>query len=118
MQFDFSDHIVLSIVQYILPNMLELYYILQQTSSIHNAVNHSVLNKKEDDLSKNVWYIVPIMICLFFIVVNLRLLLLTSMFFHTPLENLTALFISYLCGFVPLFSEYGTNIFLNMMITN
>lgn len=114
MNFDFSDHIVLSIVQYIIPSILELYYILQQTSSSHNMANHSILNKKEDDLSKNVWYIVPLMICLFFIVANFRLMLLTAMFFHTPLENMVALLIGYLFGFAPLFTEYGSSIFLNM----
>eukprot|EP01034_Spumella_vulgaris_P027840 gene27840-34621_t len=114
MEFDFSDHVVLAIVQYIIPSMLELYYLLQRTSNSHNANNHSASNTPKEELSKSVWYIMPIMACVAIIALNLRIILFACMFFHTPAENLAALLIALVFGFLPLYSKGFTSVFMSL----
>ena len=115
MEFDFSDHVVLCIVQYIVPSMLEMYYLLQRTSDSHNSNNHSSSNVSQQELSKSVWYVMPLVVCVVMIAMNIRLILLTTMYFHTPLENMVGFAIAMGFGFLPLYSKRFTAMFLNLI---
>lgn len=121
MQFDFSDHMVLSMVQYIVPCLLELEYLshryrqCSETVKAFSAIGSmrssyqehkqkhdysSVqLDELKDETDKNEemldhykafksLIVLPIAAVLCLIFLNLRSLLFTSLFFHTPLENL------------------------------
>mmetsp|Transcript_30503 Transcript_30503/g.29131 ORF Transcript_30503/g.29131 Transcript_30503/m.29131 type:complete len:302 (+) Transcript_30503:128-1033(+) len=103
--FDFSDHIVLYLVQYIIPSTLELTYIY---------IQHYKNNKKiKDTILK---YFVPILASLFVICVSTRGILLTCTFFHTGLESLTAVGIIFLFFLFPLYYVISTPIFLNTIL--
>lgn len=85
MEFDFSDHIVLSIVQYILPCMLEVHY--------------SLILMQRDRRTLIPWLAVAAagaigLLCL-------RSMLLTCMFFHTFAENAVGFLIASLVAFLP-----------------
>jgi hypothetical protein len=61
-----------------------------------------------------VWYIMPIMACVVIIGLNLRIILFACMFFHTPAENLSALAIALVFGFLPLYSKPFTSMFMSL----
>lgn len=94
MLFDFSDHIVLNMVQYMLPCLLEVHYSLCQ-------LQQHAQNFRTGDYLK-VIAIGAASTIMFF---NLRSLLLTSMFFHTLAENLVGFSIAAVVVAAPLYSR-------------
>ncbi len=88
MQFDFSDHIVLAIVQFITPCMLEMGHIIS-ASFVFGGVNVAQL--------------VAIIASAGITLLQLRGLFFTSVYFHTPLENLVGLVIALISVLLPIF---------------
>lgn len=113
LHFDFSDHIVLAIVQYILPCSLELHYILFKSNSSEFTWRKRINNSSEAQDQKPDKEFIQLLasidpiytpaVCSAFaiIVLNLRSMLTTCMFFHTRAENLVGLVIA-LSSLVPL----------------
>ena len=94
MLFDFSDHIVLNMVQYMLPCCLEVHYSLSQLQQ------HAQSYRAGDYLK--VFSIGAAFTIMFF---NLRSILLTSMFFHTFAENFVGFAIAAVVVAAPLYSR-------------
>lgn len=84
LNFDFSDHIVLSIVQYVFPAMLELNYIFINKFSGVSKSNMSTL-------LFYLFYSGPILFLLLIIGINLKLMFFTTLFFHSPIENIVGM---------------------------
>jgi hypothetical protein len=104
MMFDFSDHIVLCVVQYILPVMLELHY--SCTKALRDSSSAAVINGEKVTsytafLPTTVPTVVNFVFGLLIVLVCLRGMLLTSMFFHTRMENVVGLTIGATVAFVP-----------------
>lgn len=84
MRFDFSDHIVLVLVQYLLPLSLELAFLC--------------FNRLDADLTQlgkwRMLYYMPaaVAVCLF--VLCVRAVFFTALFFHTPAECIVGLALS------------------------
>lgn len=89
--FDFSDHIVLYMLHYILPAALELAYVIIRISV-----------DKLSSIAGLVKYVMPIIASIVICLVSLRSILFTCMFFHTPLENFVGLLIASFGGFLPI----------------
>mmetsp|Transcript_18834 Transcript_18834/g.31530 ORF Transcript_18834/g.31530 Transcript_18834/m.31530 type:complete len:279 (-) Transcript_18834:167-1003(-) len=101
--FDFSDHIVLNLVQYILPCVLEIHYCWYNYS--HSSQDIEARQKQGFILppfrSNMASYLVTI-VALVIIGFNLRSILFTSMFFHTHAENAVGFLIAALLAYRPL----------------
>jgi hypothetical protein len=84
--FDFSDHIVLFQVQYLLPCAVEVAYI-RQCSSL--------------PICKGIVYWLTFLIIGIFLIVTLRGTFITSAFYHTQEESLVAVLVSIFAAYVP-----------------
>lgn len=95
MQFDFSDHIVLFTVQFIYPSYLEAFHILSTHDLLFGTTNASSqrLTRTAYDIAKH-FYWIPLTISFAIIAMSLRSMLYTMLFFHTPLENISAIVIA------------------------
>ena len=89
--FDYSDHIVLHMVQYIIPAAIELAYVRVQCIST---------NRRSSSTYK---YIPTVALAVVIIAVSLRSMLLTGMFFHTGAESFAALLIVFFLFAIPLY---------------
>lgn len=97
MRFDYSDHIVLLIVQYLLPLCLEVAFL--QFNRLDSGLSslHSKIGTWK-------WlYYLPLAAIAILGLVCLKIIFFTTLFFHTPMENLVAWTIS--CAFVVLFAS-------------
>jgi hypothetical protein len=126
MAFDFSDHIVLSVVQYILPCMLEVHYSLVLMSRTALSSDRAVPGIRPPSseavyqlrLPVLPWLHLPALIAAAAIIfLSLRSMLLTCMFFHTFAENAvgfciaaTVAFLPFLVGSKPAAHVWLTNI--------
>lgn len=99
MQFDFSDHIVLFVAQYITPALLELDYLLVHRLSGTTGRNSS---------SANSVYLLPVVLCALSIFISLRAAFFTCLYFHTPAENLVGFAFAASCTLLPLCLHPGT----------
>ncbi len=90
--FDFSDHVVLYMCHYLLPASVEVAFILTRTFSQRGSFLYLLLTQH--------W--LPLLACVALVGVSLRALLLTSMFFHSPGENLVGLLVSWVGLVLPL----------------
>ena len=88
--FDFSDHLVLYISHYIIPCAIELSLILFRTNSS--------TNQRFEYL-----YAYTILICSILILLTLRGILFTTMYFHTQYENIVGYIISILFLGLPVY---------------
>ena len=149
MLFDFSDHIVLNMVQYMLPCVLEAHLCLVRvflngsqsynaaphTSSHTNSHNHShnptsantdcdcdcdckgassgtgghqsstagVINKTPIPIFHQAY--VSLLAAIIIIVLNLKAMVLTCMFFHTTAENFVGFAVAAIVAFLPLYNK-------------
>ena len=87
-EFDFSDHIVLYTVQYI-------YIAAMEVSQLSSA-------SQQRDRPRRLKYLLPILVSVFIILLSLRAIFFTAMFFHTTSENLAALLVVLLLALVPM----------------
>lgn len=140
MHFDFSDHIVLNVVQYMLPCILEIHFSLCSilgylpitTSAGNHAVESSESNEKHNTsnvasgLTQNGSFgtallsalytpraeLISLFIAFALLAVSARSLLLTCMFFHTYAENAVGLLIALTVAGLPLYSKNVTNLWV------
>lgn len=103
-EFDFSDHIVLYIAQYVLPSVIELAYVRVQCI------------RKDRVKSSASRYVLTIGASLFIILVGLRGMLLTGMFFHTGAESLVAVLIVFLLVIGPVLMFAGSSYFVKALL--
>jgi hypothetical protein len=103
-QFDFSDHIVLYLSQYVLPSVIELAYVRVQCT------------RRDRDRSSAARYILPIAASLSIVLVSLRGMLLTGMFFHTGLESLVAVLIVFIFAVGPVLMYSGSSYFMKALL--
>lgn len=108
--FDFSDHIVLSMVQYILPCIYEIHYSLSYHKHTEGANN--IKNKNNMNYKRYFAIIAAIAI----ILLNLRSILFTTMFFHTSLENITGFLICIILVYLPLYHNYSITLWIKEAI--
>jgi hypothetical protein len=94
MNFDFSDHIVLFIVQYIYPSFAEIIHLIWQKRLFDNNNNSGTIIRY--------LYWIPFLIALILILLSLRSLMFTMLFFHSPAENLVALLVCLIGLYFPL----------------
>jgi hypothetical protein len=87
MEFDFSDHVVLAIVQFITPCMLEMGHTFSFWS-VHNR-SHAL-------------QIIGFLIAFGMILIQVRSLFFTSLYFHTPAENIVGLCIAVISVLLPM----------------
>lgn len=95
-EFDFSDHIVLFTVQYILPLALEAEASLSLMKT---------LLPKRFQLATNVamvLHFVAFLVSCGVIALNLKAIYFTCVYFHTPLESIVGFCIAFLFAFLPL----------------
>lgn len=98
MKFDYSDHVVLFIAQYIFPSILELLYL----------TFYDELSTEGYALSVAPWLLrLAMFVPAAIIVFSLRALMFTMLFFHTPMENIVALMICLLFPIIPMCTDYG-----------
>jgi hypothetical protein len=125
MLFDYSDHIVLVIVQYFFPILLEIGYLCYfrypnffirggaKNSYIRLSSKNSVQSEESIDENQNdhhamvgsgYWYVylLPTLVAIPLFIFLWRMVVFTCLFFHTPLENLVAWLIGSLVVFLPL----------------
>eukprot|EP01038_Epipyxis_sp_PR26KG_P008582 gene8582-11597_t len=112
-EFDFSDHIVLHIVQFILPCALELHHNIIQYNR-HIATNNRILTSQSQLLKPGnaannninnpiITYLLPSsLIAIVIIMISLRSILLTAMFFHTPAESAVGTIIALVFSLIPI----------------
>jgi hypothetical protein len=118
MHFDFSDHIVLYMVQYIFPTLLEMDYLIANkflsypmTVGGGSSPNGSV---KDPIFSWKNIFLLPLLCSVLFILVNFRLALSTTLFFHTPMENIVGFLLAYIFSFSLLLSNRFVNFWINL----
>lgn len=103
-QFDFSDHIVLYLAQYVLPSVIELAYVRVQSI------------RKDRERSSAIRYIPTIAASLFIVLVSLRGMLLTGMFFHTGAESLVAVLLVFFLVIGPVLMYSGSSYFMKALL--
>lgn len=103
-QFDFSDHIVLYLAQYVLPSVIELAFVRVQST------------RKDRDRSSATRYIPTITASLFIVLVSLRGMLLTGMFFHTAAESLVAVLLVFFLVISPVLMYSGSSYFMKALL--
>jgi hypothetical protein len=121
MPFDFSDHIVLCVVQYMLPTLLEMNYLLYY-KLLHNlpstttATPKSVFSFSSFTISINYRsiYFLPFLLQFLFLLINCRVIFFTTLFFHTPIENIVGFLIACLFSFLPLLSTKPLTAWLSL----
>ena len=99
--FDYSDHVVLYIGQYIVPATIEMAFVYART-----GFNRAAARSK---------YFLTMLIAFFMIAVSLRAMLMTCMFFHTWQESIVALFVVFVLLVYPLALFSNTAMWLNMV---
>jgi hypothetical protein len=98
LKFDYSDHVVLFVAQYIFPSILELLYLAfyDELSTVGYA------------LSMAPWLLrLTMLVPAAIIVLSLRAMMFTMLFFHTPMENILALMICLIFPILPICTDYG-----------
>ena len=108
MQFDFSDHLVLNLVQFMLPSLMEAYYCLSflifpmfdDVESIKTNIHNKPSTPK---LYHRLPAIASISLSVGITCLCFRSVLLTCMFFHTFGENLVGFVLASLVAFMPLY---------------
>lgn len=103
--FDYSDHTVLYFTQYLVPLAIELTYIIYYSEHVKNPQLGTV------------WaYFLPILTTIVILIITLRSIFFTAMYFHTGNESVVALEIVFLGVVVPLYlsrrNPYLQSIFL------
>lgn len=88
--FDFSDHIVLYMLHYMLPAALELAYVFIRISV-----------EKNSSIAGIIKYFMTIFASIAICLASLRSILFTTMFFHTPMENFVGWLVALLGGYLP-----------------
>jgi hypothetical protein len=106
-EFDYSDHIVLFVVQYVFISAIEIAYVLERRSRTRQPLTIASLLGSADALT-----VIP---AAALILLSLRGALFTSMFFHTVAENLTALAVIIVFAFVPLLYFSRSSYWYNMI---
>ncbi|KAJ1424842.1 hypothetical protein B484DRAFT_451361 [Ochromonadaceae sp. CCMP2298] len=92
--FDFSDHIVLSLVQYMLPCVLEAHYCLCSCGLLGTSPSGGATSSA---------YAAPSLLAAAIIVLaSLRSMLLTCMYFHTSMENAVGFAVAAALAYAPL----------------
>ena len=94
--FDFSDHIMFYIAQIVIPSAVEIGYVLGF---------HSVITGSGDGVRRR-WkhwlqMFPTIVTALVLVILALRAMFFTSIYFHTPEENIVALSLAFLFAVVP-----------------
>ena len=132
MSFDYSDHIVLGLVQYFLPALLETGYVLSCRLPNFFAANHfnrsrSVSASQGDgktvevERGSGMWglYGLSLVVAAVQIVLVWRSVVFTCLFFHTAAENFVALAIGSILVFLPLCaSSYTRQLFVYVVYSN
>lgn len=95
-EFDFSDHIVFFTVQYILPLALEA----EVSLSLMKTLLPKRIRLATD--AAVVLHFVAFLISCTVIVLNLKAIYFTCVYFHTPLESIVGFCIAFLFAFLPL----------------
>lgn len=140
MHFDFSDHIVLNVVQYMLPCVLELHYSLSRVLNLdNNAVNNGSnggstsvsggTNNKTHSMVEGRFGTVlmstlrsphcahiSMTISVVLLCISARSLLLTGMFFHTYAENAVGYAIAAVVAAAPLYSNSILGLWANRVL--
>jgi hypothetical protein len=93
MNFDFSDHIVLIVVVYMVPCVLEVHDLLMNGAKHGDAAGEIGKDWMSTNLSSH-FKKVPLAIAIVQFCVGLRQILFTCMFFHTPSENIVGFFVA------------------------
>lgn len=105
--FDFSDHIVLLIVQYVFIMVLELAFIAHKLSlsNIHG--------------SKWVYglYYISLAAVATILMLSFRGIFFTALFFHTPAENIVALILALMFSFAPIIYSRPIRLIISRIIT-
>ena len=102
--FDFSDHIVLHMAQYMLPSAIEIAYVYLQCT-------------RTDIEAASVYKYLPTLISAALILaISLRGILLTGMFFHTGAENVTAGLVVFIFVIVPLLKYSNSSFFVKALL--
>jgi len=108
MLFDYSDHIVLCIVQYILPILLEVGYIFCcRFPNFFTDKNEAIAGNGSASAThtgSGYWYfyVLSIFVALMQLALIWRMIIFTCLFFHTPAENIVAFLIGSAVVFFPL----------------
>lgn len=113
--FDFSDHIVLFAVQYIFPSFLEIVHI----SSTHGFLSDTpeISAKSSYGIARTLYWI-PFIVALGLILVCLRCMIFTMLFFHTPKENLVAVMVVAIFPYIFFFLEYPRKVLEKVFVTS
>jgi len=97
MLFDFSDHIVLNVVQYMVPCLLEVHHSLCQLRAARATTGSLTFG--------NYIQVLAVAAAACILLLNMRSMLLTCMFFHTFPENVVGLLIAAVVAAAPLYSR-------------
>lgn len=141
MHFDFSDHIVLNVVQYMLPCVLELHYSLSRVLNLDsngtnngssgasasvsggsNSKAHSIVEGRFGTVLLSAlrtphYAHISMAVSCALLCVSARSLLLTGMFFHTYAENAVGYAIAVVVAALPLYSNYVTGLWVNRVLS-
>lgn len=100
--FDFSDHIMFYIAQIVIPSAVEIGYVL----GFHSVITGTGTGSSGGDGVRRRWkhwlqMFPTIVTALVLVILALRAMLFTSIYFHTPKENIVALSLAFLFAVVP-----------------
>ena len=102
--FDFSDHVVLHMAQYMIPSAIELAYVYLQCT-------------RTDIKAASVYkYFLTIISAASIIAISLRGILQTGMFFHSGAENVTAGLVVFVFVIAPLLKWSNSSFFVKALL--
>jgi hypothetical protein len=96
--FDFSDHIVFTMIHYMLPLAME-------SAVIYNRI----YTQSGSFMTCLMQYSLSALVIAVLVMLSCRSLLLTAMFFHTNVECLVAIGVAVVCGVLPIYLLDGSS---------
>jgi hypothetical protein len=113
--FDFSDHIVLNLVQYVLPCVLEAHYCLCSCGLIGNIGN---IGSTTSSAPAAAWAYAPLLASALIVCASLRSMLLTCMFFHTSMENAVGFAVAAALAYAPLCTKRAAVLWAQVILAH
>lgn len=132
-EFDFSDHLVLAVVQYIIPSVLESHVsIALITSRVSHSTIFKLIYPDQGFVSSSLGSVPKkygsvvfdlVLLCHIFsltaslciVLLNFRSIFFTCRYFHSPLESIVGFFVAYFFSYHPIRHAKVYNILLNQI---